>query len=161
MTIVVASMMIIMLTALLVLLAVFAMHLITRSPRVRTSLRRWALAAGTSAYSVRREVSHRVRLFGRFIRRRLGPPASRAWRGLEPVVERTGGRVTPVTERARPLIGRVKAGLEYVRPIAPPPSGRSTERKPEIVPVTALSNQPPTRQPEVHSDRANPAAGAR
>jgi hypothetical protein len=78
MAVVVASMVVILITAVVVLLAVFAMHVIARSPRARMRLRRWVLATATSAYSVRREMAQRVRLLGRYGRRRLAPHASRA-----------------------------------------------------------------------------------
>ena len=161
MAIVVASMVIILVTAVFVLIAVFGMHLIARSPRARLLLRRWALGTGAWAYSVRREVAYRVRLLGRYARRRLGPHASRARRGL--VVERTRElveRVAPVSERARLLITRVKAGIEYMRPLAPPPTARPNTTKTELVPVTALFTEPSGR-PEARSDSADPRRAAR
>ena len=142
MAVVVASMAVIMLTAVAVLLAVFGMHLITRSPRVRQRVRLGVLTVGTTAYSVRREIAHRVRLVGRYARRHLGPPASRAWRRVEHVVERTGSElVERVTEQARRFIDRVRTGIEYVRPIASH-SGRPAKSGSTRVPVAATFGEP-------------------
>jgi hypothetical protein len=147
MAVVVASMAVIVLTALAVLLAVFGMHLITRSPRVRQRIRLGALAVGTTAYSVRREIAHRVRLVGRYARRHLAQSASRAWRSVEPVMERTGSELAErVTEQARLFIDRVKTGIEYVRPIAPH-SGRPAKSGSARVPATAMFTQPASDRP--------------
>ncbi|HEX5996160.1 MAG TPA: hypothetical protein VFY84_13550 [Jiangellales bacterium] len=75
MTVVVTSMAMIMLTAVGVLLAVFVMHVITRSPRARLKIRRAALTVGAAAYAVRREIAQRVRLAGRYAGRYFEPPA--------------------------------------------------------------------------------------
>lgn len=143
MAVIVASMAVIMLTAVAVLLTVYGMHLISRSPRVRQRIRLAALAVGTTAYWVRREFAHRVRLVGRYVRRHLGQPASSAWRSVEPVVVRTSSELAErVTKRARLLIDRVKAGVQYVRPLAlhynrPAKSGSAR------VPVVAIFREVP------------------
>jgi hypothetical protein len=141
----------ILITAGVVLLAVFVMHEITRSPRARLRLRRWVLAAATFMYSVRREVIQRARLVGRYARRLLAPHASRARRGLEPVVQRTG----ELAERTRPLLTRIKTGVEYVRPLAPPPAARAGRPKARRVSVGALFTDP-AGQPEPRGDLPNP-----
>jgi hypothetical protein len=146
MAVVVASMAVILLTAMAVLLAVFGMHLITRSPRVRQRIRLATLAVGTTAYSVRREAAHRVRLAGRYARRHLGPPASRAWRTVEPVAARKGTELAErVTEQARRFIERVKTGIEYVRPIAP--HSGSAKSGSARVHVAAMYSEPAGDQP--------------
>ena len=152
MAVVVASMAVILLTAVAVLLAVFGMHLITRSPRVRQRIRLATLAVGTTAYSVRRETAHRVRLAGRYARRHLGPPASRAWRTVEPVAARTGTELAErATEQARRFIHRVKTGIEYVRPIAPhsDPAKSGSAR----VHVAAMYSEPAADQPGARGRR--------
>jgi hypothetical protein len=146
MAVVVASMAVILLTAVAVLLAVFGMHLITRSPRFRQRVRRGALAVGTTTYSVRREIAHRVRLVGRYARRHLGSPVSQAWRSVEPVLERTGSELAErVMQRARSFIDRVKTGIEYVRPIAH--SGRPAKSASARSPVVAMFSEPPSDRP--------------
>lgn len=153
MAVVVASMAVILLTAVAVLLAVFGMHLITRSPRVRQRIRLATLAVGTTAYSVRRETTHRVRLAGRYARRHLGPPASRAWRTVEPVAARTGTELAErVTEQARRFIDRVKTGIEYVRPIAPH-SGGPAKSGSARVHVAAMYSEPAGDQPGARGPR--------
>ena len=89
MVVVVASMVIILVTAVVVLIAVFGMHLIARSPRARILLRRWALATGAWAYAVRREMAYRVRLLGRYARRRIWPHVART--------NKTRSELVPVT----------------------------------------------------------------
>lgn len=157
MAVVVASMVVIMLTALAVLLAVFGMHLITRSPRVRQRVRRGVLTVGTTAYSVRREIAHRVRLVGRYARRHLGPPASRAWRSIEPVVARTGSELAErLGKRARPFIDRVKKGIGYGRPFALH-SDRSAKSGSARVPVAAMFREPPSHGPGARGRSEGPS----
>ncbi|HEX6337741.1 MAG TPA: hypothetical protein VFZ85_12355 [Jiangellaceae bacterium] len=147
MTVVVASMVVITLTAVAVLLAVFGMHLITRSPRVRRRVRRGAFAVGTTAYAVRWEVAKRLWLAGRYVRKHVGQPASRAWRTVEPMVERTGQELAErVTERARALIAGVKSGIGYVRATAPH-SGRPAGPGSARVPAAAMLGEPPGDRP--------------
>lgn len=147
MTVVVASMVVITLTAVAVLLAVFGMHVITRSPQVRRRVRRGAFAVATTAYAVRWEVATRLRLAGRYARKHVGQPVSRAWRTVEPMVERTGNELAERgTKWARAFIGRVKSGIGYARPTAPH-SGRPARAGSARVPVAAMLGEPPGDRP--------------
>jgi hypothetical protein len=147
MAIVAASMMIIVLTAIGVLGAAFGMHLIARSPRSRARLRRWAMAAAASSYSVRRHVAYQARRAARFTRRRFRPLWIRTKRRLAPQVARGNEliqRAAPLADRARPVLARVKAGAEFVRPLAPAAEVRpSNSPDAELVPVTALLTETP------------------
>ena len=60
MVVVFASMVIIVLTAVAVLAAVYGMHLIARSPRARMQVRRWTIAAVAKAYALRRQIAYQI-----------------------------------------------------------------------------------------------------
>ncbi len=60
MVVVIARMVIIVLTAVAVLAAVYGMHLIARSPRARMKVRRLTIAAVANLYALRRQIAYRA-----------------------------------------------------------------------------------------------------
>ncbi len=128
MAVFVGSMAVILIMAVAVLLAVFVMHEITSSPQVRIRMRRWALASGAWAYSIRRQTAYRARLVVRWANRWLGPPASHVQPMLNTVAERADKLAErgamAVAERVRPLIASLKTGIGHGRPLTPPHAGR-------------------------------------
>lgn len=77
MAIVVVTMIAIVLTAVAVLGAAYATHLIARSPRFRARIRRWGFALAASLYSARRELGCRLRRMAGATARRVGPIVNR------------------------------------------------------------------------------------